>query len=213
MSSSSSLVSSSSVSSRCSTGVEVGEQSKYYIAKLGGGFKHFYFHPYLGKIPILTNIFQMGWNHQLVNLCTFYYLLDTYGPDFNKSEIWCLWLFIGCSLTFIWYVLVYILHGNLQITTWNGKFSCQTSICGFNTVTWGMVLEIYLPILVMGRIILSSSHLKYWYWEELYLFTSYLDFTKFCPVRSRNNPQPEWQSYLFISSWDWSLILVKPTPE
>ena len=27
----------------------------------------FYFHPYLGKIPNFTNIFQMGWNHQLVN--------------------------------------------------------------------------------------------------------------------------------------------------
>ena len=28
---------------------------------LGGGFKYFfYFQPYLGKIPILTNIFQMG---------------------------------------------------------------------------------------------------------------------------------------------------------
>ena len=26
----------------------------------------FYFHPYLGKIPNLTNIFQVGWNHQLV---------------------------------------------------------------------------------------------------------------------------------------------------
>ena len=26
----------------------------------------FYFHPYLGKIPILTNILQRGWNHQLV---------------------------------------------------------------------------------------------------------------------------------------------------
>ena len=26
----------------------------------------FYFHPYLGKIPILTNIFEMGWNHQPV---------------------------------------------------------------------------------------------------------------------------------------------------
>ena len=25
----------------------------------------FYFHPYLGKIPNLTNIFQMGWNHQV----------------------------------------------------------------------------------------------------------------------------------------------------
>ena len=24
----------------------------------------FYFHPYLGKIPILTNILQRGWNHQ-----------------------------------------------------------------------------------------------------------------------------------------------------
>ena len=24
------------------------------------------FHSYLGKIPILTNIFQLGWNHQLV---------------------------------------------------------------------------------------------------------------------------------------------------
>ena len=27
-----------------------------------------YFHPFLGKIPILTNIFQMGWNHQLENI-------------------------------------------------------------------------------------------------------------------------------------------------
>ena len=27
----------------------------------------FYFYPYLGKIPILTNIFQRGWNHQLEN--------------------------------------------------------------------------------------------------------------------------------------------------
>ena len=25
----------------------------------------FYVHPYFGKIPILTNIFQTGWNHQL----------------------------------------------------------------------------------------------------------------------------------------------------
>ena len=27
----------------------------------------FYFHPYLGKWSNLTNIFQMGWNHQLEN--------------------------------------------------------------------------------------------------------------------------------------------------
>ena len=34
---------------------------------LGGGFKYFYFHPYLGKWSNLTNIFQMGWDHQLAN--------------------------------------------------------------------------------------------------------------------------------------------------
>ncbi len=32
---------------------------------LGGGFKHFFFHPYLGKWSNLTNIFQLAWNHQL----------------------------------------------------------------------------------------------------------------------------------------------------
>ena len=31
----------------------------------------FYFHPYLGKIPILTNIFQLGWNHHLAWACFF----------------------------------------------------------------------------------------------------------------------------------------------
>ena len=38
-----------------------------YESLLGGGFKYiFYVHPYLGKISNVTNIFQMGWNHQLV---------------------------------------------------------------------------------------------------------------------------------------------------
>ena len=31
----------------------------------GGNSKIFDFHPYLGKIPILTHVFQTGWNHQL----------------------------------------------------------------------------------------------------------------------------------------------------
>ena len=35
---------------------------------LGGGFNYsiFYFYPYLGRWSNLTNIYQMGWNHQLV---------------------------------------------------------------------------------------------------------------------------------------------------
>ena len=32
----------------------------YEHHSLGGGFKYFYVHPYLGKIPMLTHIFQMG---------------------------------------------------------------------------------------------------------------------------------------------------------
>ena len=34
---------------------------------LGAGFKYSLFSSHLGKIPILTNIAQMGWNHQLVS--------------------------------------------------------------------------------------------------------------------------------------------------
>ena len=38
-----------------------------YVNLLGGGFEELcvYFHSYLGKILILTNIFQTGWNHHL----------------------------------------------------------------------------------------------------------------------------------------------------
>ena len=50
----------------------------------------FYFHPYLGKIPILTNIFQMGWNHQLVRdvsqkHCWYPSKWVFYSPDFSVS--------------------------------------------------------------------------------------------------------------------------------
>ena len=35
--------------------------------------KIFYFHPYLGKWSNLTNIFQKGWNHQLVDFLLGWY--------------------------------------------------------------------------------------------------------------------------------------------
>ena len=52
------------------------------IPCLGGGFKHFLFSPRkLGKISNLTNIFQMGWNHQSdVNFQGFSKLLQNLGP-------------------------------------------------------------------------------------------------------------------------------------
>ena len=48
----------------------------------------FYVHPYLGKIPILTHIFQMGWSHQLdysrilVHSQDFFELLASLGFSF-----------------------------------------------------------------------------------------------------------------------------------
>ena len=42
---------------------------------LGGGFNHFLFSPYLGKWSNLSNIFQVGSNHQLVLLCEFVFFV------------------------------------------------------------------------------------------------------------------------------------------
>ncbi len=54
-----------------------------FLLGLGGGSIFFYFHPYLGKIQILTNIFQMGWNHHLVFLS---FLIVS-----GISTSWCTW--------------------------------------------------------------------------------------------------------------------------
>ena len=53
--------------SRCQTSNIPTRTQKKTPGLSGWWFQIFlYFHPYLGKIPNLTNIFQMGWNHQLV---------------------------------------------------------------------------------------------------------------------------------------------------
>ena len=48
----------------------------------------FYFHPYLGKIPILTNIFQRGWfNHQLGITLDLKYRTSSISDEFtNRSK-------------------------------------------------------------------------------------------------------------------------------
>ena len=44
---------------------ELTDKRQFMNNFLGGGFKHCWFSPRkLGKISILTDIFQMGWNHQ-----------------------------------------------------------------------------------------------------------------------------------------------------
>ncbi len=71
---------------------------------LGGGFKYFYFHPYLGKISNLTNIFQMGWNHHLEYIGTWAYSIWTFVGD-----LWPMtWLFLGGILaTRVWAFFIF----------------------------------------------------------------------------------------------------------
>ena len=74
---------------------------------LGGGLKYFYFHTYLGKWSKLTNIFQLGWNHQpVLNMfdLTIYHLQITHlPPSFGAptsrcqgmdSNTWNLWVMV-----------------------------------------------------------------------------------------------------------------------
>ena len=57
---------------------------QFYL--VGGGFKHFLFSPpYSGKIPILTHIFQLGWNHQL-ELCSVVFF-NFHPPNLVFTEI------------------------------------------------------------------------------------------------------------------------------
>ena len=48
--------------------------------------KIFYFHAYLGKWSNLTNIFQMGWNHQLVTYRFLSYSPISWNPTLSESN-------------------------------------------------------------------------------------------------------------------------------
>ena len=48
--------------------------------------KVIFFHPYFWKIPILTNIFQMGWNHQLVRVLILHDFIFYDGPRLSSDR-------------------------------------------------------------------------------------------------------------------------------
>ena len=51
----------------------------------------FYFHPYLGKWSNLTNIFEMGWNHQLALISNFPGKNPRW-PAGDEAPQWCRWI-------------------------------------------------------------------------------------------------------------------------
>ena len=67
---------------------EFATKQNFYVWKFpDGGFKYLisYFHQYLGMIPILTNIFEMGWNHQLDSVDIF---SDVFWSGFLVLDSW-----------------------------------------------------------------------------------------------------------------------------
>ena len=77
-----------------------------------------YFHLYLGKIPILTNIFQMGWNHQLAFIL-FSFLIFVPGikstiPRCSMYGLFFSYIHLGCLEAKCTYI-----HHTLSVWHWN----------------------------------------------------------------------------------------------
>ena len=77
--------------------------------KLGGGFKYFYFLPYLERWSNLTNIFEMGWNHQLENDVT-----RPNDPNGRVAREACLKLalFQGSPG---WWIIIFCVEGSMTL--------------------------------------------------------------------------------------------------
>ena len=79
----------------------------------------FYFHRYLGSIPILTNIFQRGWNHQLVYDWMCFFLEDT------KSLTLSRWV-LDQNPASLLYTILNILR--ILNTNWNNHYAIIVTI-------------------------------------------------------------------------------------
>ena len=93
----------------------------------GGNSKIFYVHPWnWGKIPILTNIFQMGWNHQPVFAFLLYLVLFSFLFWFS---LWLnLEIYSTVSLDFHWKVLCFFVKF-LGVSFWREKFWISIRKC------------------------------------------------------------------------------------
>ena len=84
---------------------------------LGGGFKNCNFHPYLGKISILTNIFQMGWNHHL----------DLEGCNFARfvTFLWDFSLWVPVGAWWLPLTLSYTSKNTQKLKNWQQSYTCK----------------------------------------------------------------------------------------
>ena len=88
----------------------------------------FYFHPYLGKIPILTNIFQRGWNHQpvlvfLVSEFDFKSIKDIHNWRWASWQIWRQEIRTRCwpycyTFTRMWFHTIHTYYDHVCSACW-----------------------------------------------------------------------------------------------
>ena len=71
----------------------------------------FYFHSYLGKWSNLTNIFQMGWNHQLDHLFGCLFVDDFFVPDSSDESEHASWWAYGWAVRM---TIFYLLNGRVE---------------------------------------------------------------------------------------------------
>ena len=90
-----------------------------------------YFHPYLQKIPILTNTFQIGWNHQLVILPDMRSVISL-DCSFWCTQTICRWYIYICDVQNLQKNVVYVHFIYRYLVS---PANCQINSC-FQPVTW-----------------------------------------------------------------------------
>ncbi len=117
----------------------------------------FYFHPYLGKWSNLTNIFQMGWNHQPVKCLELFRSTCSKVVASNEPKVWptipaqrgCHCLSVGTSLGHALKLHVVVglpsLKRSQRVYTWNEN-PLEMQIPIGNHHFWGLYM------LVSGRV-------------------------------------------------------------
>jgi len=142
-----------------------------------------YFHPYLGKIPTLTNIFQLGWNHQLAIIIPLYTINKTYRshPDMIGSPR---------SRCRKWFGRIAMHHRRrVCMTYWGHLWSLEGEIGSFEEMS--LCLKVMcLYILFITHLLSIYYHIQYtcitrWRFQVLFMFTPFL-----------GKMNPFWWAYL-----------------
>ena len=78
----------------------------------------FIFIPIWGNDPILTNIFQMGWNHQPVMLSSYQNTIDSYHPYDFIISIYCILIWSFVHLVHFYHPCLGCTNDRIPMSSW-----------------------------------------------------------------------------------------------